>query len=67
MAQKVFRASDVWLTKDANAFMAKNLTLVPDQKKELDEDLIQRVFLRITRNFLATRPVLSIRTKCSPH
>ena len=33
MAQRVFHPKDVWLTKDANVFMAKNLTLVPDQKK----------------------------------
>ena len=41
MAQRLFQASDAWLTKDANAFMTKNLTLVPDQKKELDKDLVQ--------------------------
>ena len=29
MAQRLFDPQDVWLTKDANAFMAKNLTVVP--------------------------------------
>ena len=46
MAQRVFHPQDVWLTKDANAFMAKNLTLVPNQKKELESDLIQESFLK---------------------
>ena len=41
MAQKVFQSSDAWPTKDANAFMAKNLGLIPDQKKELDKDLVK--------------------------
>ena len=45
MAQRVFHPSDVWPTKDANAFMAKNLTLVPNQKKELESDLVQESFL----------------------
>ena len=36
MAQRVFHPPDIWLTKDANAFMTKNLTLIPDQKRELE-------------------------------
>ena len=44
MAQRVFRASDAWLTRNANAFMAKNLTLIPEQKKELERDLVQENF-----------------------
>ena len=46
MAQRVFHPLDVWLTKDANAFMAKNLTLIPDQKRELESDLVQEAFLK---------------------
>ena len=29
MAQRVFHPPDIWLTKNANAFMTKNLTLIP--------------------------------------
>ena len=46
MAQAVFRSSDAWPTKDANAFMAKYLCLVPEQKKELEKDLIQESILK---------------------
>ena len=46
MAQRVFHPPDIWLTKDANAFMTKNLTLIPDQKKDLESDLIQESFLK---------------------
>ena len=33
MAQRVFHPPDIWLTKDANAFMTKKLTLIPEQKR----------------------------------
>ena len=46
MTQRVFHPTDVWLTKDANAFMAKNLTLIPEQKRELEIDLVQESFLK---------------------
>ena len=46
MAQRVFHPPDIWLTKDANAFMSKNLTLIPEQRKELESDLIQESFLK---------------------
>ena len=46
MAQRVFNPSDVWPTKDVNSFMAKNLTLVSEQKKELESDLVQESFLK---------------------
>ena len=46
MAQRVFHPLDVWLTKDANVFMTKNLTLVPDQKRELESDQVQKSFLK---------------------
>ena len=38
--------SIVWLTKDDNAFMARNLTLIPEQKRELESDLVQESFLK---------------------
>ena len=46
MAQRVFHTPDVWLTKDTNAFMTKNLTLIPEQKGELESDLVQESFLK---------------------
>ena len=46
MAQRVFHLPEVWLTKHANAFMAKNLTLIPEQRKELESDLVQESFLK---------------------
>ena len=46
MAQRVFHPPDIWLTKNANAFMFKNLTLILDQKKELESDLVQESFLK---------------------
>ena len=46
IAQRVFNPSDVWPTEDANAFMAKNLTLVPEQKQELESNLVMESFLK---------------------
>ena len=46
MAQRAFHPPDVWLTKDANTFMTKNLTLIPEQKRELESDLVQETFLK---------------------
>ena len=40
MAQRVFHPQEVWPTKDANAFMVKHLTLVLEQRKELESDLV---------------------------
>ena len=42
MAKRVFHRQDAdkWASKDANAFMAKHLTLIPQQRKELENDLI---------------------------
>ena len=48
MAKRVFHPPEAerWPTKEANTFMAKNLTLVPEQKYELERDLIQEAFLK---------------------
>ena len=48
MAKRVFHPPEAerWPTKEANAFMAKNLTLVPEQRIELESDLIQETFLK---------------------
>ena len=41
MAKKVFHPKEVWPLKEANAFLMKNLTLVKEQREELDSDLKQ--------------------------
>ena len=46
MAQRVFDPCRVWQTKEANVFCTKFLTLVPDQKKALESDLVMETFLR---------------------
>ena len=46
MAQRVFHPPDIWLTKDANAFINKKLIVVKDQKKELESHMQPDDFLR---------------------
>ena len=46
MAKRVFDPSHVWQTKEANSFSTKFLTLIPDQKKALESDLVMETFLR---------------------
>ena len=46
MGQRVFHPPDFWLTKDSSAFMTKNLTLILEQKRELESDLVQESFLK---------------------
>ena len=48
MAKRVFHPPEAerWPTKEANAFMTKHLTLVPEQKMELESDLTQEAFLK---------------------
>ena len=48
MAKRVFHPLEAerWPTKEANTFMNKHLTLVPEQRKELEGDLTQEAFLK---------------------
>ena len=48
MAKRVFHPPEAerWPTKEANTFMAKNLTLIPEQNMELEIDLTQTAFLK---------------------
>ena len=48
MAKRVFHPLEAerWPTREANAFMAKNLTLIPEQKMELESDLVQETFFK---------------------
>ena len=49
MAQTVFHPTEAerWPTKEVNAFMNKHLTLVPEQRKELESDLVGKNFLKV--------------------
>ena len=42
----VFHPPDIWLIKDGNAFITINLTLILDQKRWLESDLVQKRFLK---------------------
>ena len=48
IAQRVFHPLEAerWPTKEANPFMNKHLTLIPEQRKELESDLVQKNFLK---------------------
>ena len=46
LSQRVFHQLEPWPNKDANSFMVKYVTFVPDQKKELKSGLIQNDFLK---------------------
>ena len=48
MAKRVFHPPEAerWPTKEANAFMNKHLTLIPEQRKELESDLTGETFLK---------------------
>ena len=46
MALRVLHPQEAWPTKDANAFINKHLTLVLEQRKELESYLVQESFLK---------------------
>ena len=46
MGQRVFHPPDFWLTKDSGEFITKILTLILEQKRELESDLVQESFLK---------------------
>ena len=50
MAKKVFHPKEVWPLKEANAFLMKNLTLVKEQREELERDLKQDDFMKPHEN-----------------
>ena len=43
---RVFNPAHVWQTKEANDFMTKNLTLIAEQKRALESDLVMDSFLK---------------------
>ena len=46
MAKRVFHPPEAerWPTMEANTFMAKHLTLISEQKMDLESDLTQEAF-----------------------
>ena len=48
MAKRLFHLpeAEIWPTKEANIFMNKHITLVPEQRKDLESDLTQESFLK---------------------
>ena len=66
MAQRVFYPNPVWQTKDASAFMTKSLTLIPEQKRELESDLIQESFLKDYEKVPGYKASFQIKIRCSP-
>merc|ERR1712240_414842 len=65
MAKRVFHPPDAerWPTKEANAFMAKYLTLVPHQRKELESNLAQESFLKDHEKNLAYKQALKFKNR----
>ena len=66
MAKRVFhlQEADKWPSKEANTFMAKYLTLIPQQRKELESDLIQESFLKDQKRIRLTNKLLTSRKGC---
>ena len=52
-----------WPIKNANVLMVKNLTLVPDKKKELESDLHQDEFLKDYEKVLGYQPHFEFKSK----
>ena len=63
MAKRVFHLpeAEIWPTKEANAFMNKHITHVPEQRKDLESDLTQESFLKDFEKILSIRLVLSLK------
>ena len=63
MAQRVFDPSRIWQTKEANTFSTKFLTLIPDQKKALESDLVMENFLRDYEKVLGYNSAFEFKNK----
>ena len=63
MANLLFHPLDLWLTKDANAFINKNLTLVKDLKRELESNLQPDKFLGEYKKIPGYKLVFKVRAK----
>ena len=56
----VWPVSSQWVTKDCYAFMAKNLQMVPKQRKEYEADLQKEEFLKEYKKYLVSRGLFNI-------
>ena len=65
MAKRVFHLPEAerWPTAEANAFMKKYLTLVPNQKMELESDLYQEAFLKEHKKNPSYKQAFDFKTK----
>ena len=65
MAKRVFHPPEAkrWPTKEANAFMTKHLTLVPEQKMELKSDLTQEAFFKDFKKNPSFKQAFEFKTK----
>ena len=65
MAKRVFHPPEAerWPTSEANAFMKKFLTLVPEQKMELESDLYQEAFLKEHKKNPSYKQAFDFKTK----
>ena len=66
MAQRMFHPPEVWLTKDAITFTTKHLTLIPEQRKELESDLVQESFLKDYEKTPGYKASFEFKTKMFP-
>ena len=62
MTKKVLNPPE-WLSAEASAFMIKYLTLVPDQKMNLESDLYLEPFLMGHKKNPSYKPVYDFKTK----
>ena len=46
LARRVFHPKEAWPLKEANAYLSKYLSLVKEQREELESDLKQDEFLK---------------------
>ena len=59
----MFNPSRVWQNKEANAFSTKFLTLIPDQKKALESNLVMETFLRDFEKVLGYKSAFEFKNK----
>ena len=63
MAKKVFHPKEVWPLKEANAFLMKNLTLVKEQREELESNLKQDNFVKTHEKNTSCKAVCHFKAK----
>ena len=66
MAKRVFHKPEAerWPSAEANSFMKKYLTLIPNQKIDLESDIYQEPFLKEFKKILPTSKLMTSRLRC---